>query len=257
MSFFPVHVPRRRGSIVPPPYQSFVFDGVDDVLQLTWTSTASDSERRVFTSSFWAKVDTFTSNEAMGYSSFFNTLFHTCTFTTITNVGSEAAVQGLAFPSTLVYGESPSTEDSYADEWVHVVAAHDSTQANGADRIKIYLNGQYLPHEFRTPIAQNGDFNGMFTDTAALFVGALFSQPMKGKIAILEFVTGAALPPTAFGEQVGSTWMGKKYAGSYGSFGARWDGTDGFNDVSGNGFDLDDQGSGVALDPVDLPPLLS
>src|SRR5690606_29014436 len=125
----------------------------------------------VFTSSFWVKVDSFTSNEAMGYSSFFNTLIHICAFTTFTNVGSQAAVQGIAFPSTRVYEEIAETEDSYVDEWVHVVVAHDSTQANDEDRIKIYLNGQHLPDENRTPIAQNGDFNGMFSETATLFVG--------------------------------------------------------------------------------------
>src|SRR5690606_15733730 len=36
-------------------FASYVFDGIDDVIQHVWSSTATDAERRTLTVSFWAK----------------------------------------------------------------------------------------------------------------------------------------------------------------------------------------------------------
>lgn len=116
---------------------------------------------------------------------------------------------------------------------MHVVAVFDSTNATGADRMRLYVNGERITSfSSQTIPAQNAT---SWTNGAGLvhrigvdpFAGS--AQYFDGYLSNIDFIDGLALDATAFGTFHPKTgqWRPKKYAGTYGTNGFRLDFSDG------------------------------
>jgi hypothetical protein len=110
--------------------------------------------------------------------------------------------------------------------------------------------------EFDQPGASES--HTMFTNGRLFVIGAdelAGGDFSSGKIAFIDVIDGLALDPTNFAFNNGGTWTRKKYSGSYGTYGFCLDGSDGFNDISGNaqhfsGINMD----ATNLSAADMPP---
>jgi hypothetical protein len=248
-------------------FASYVFDGLDDALEHVWQSTAPDADRRKWTLSFWAKTTenvNIDPEELNPYGIGFQSIFFDeeeeepdFTFFAVSDTWVDPDEE--VWPSQFYAGISPVGLELFEDPsfdtkvWHHYVVAFDSTQANEADRIKIYIDGQLV-----APSLWACELNALsyfFLEDALFELGRFSEGPwfFAGKLAFFQIVSGAQLTPDAFGEESGGVWKHKPYEGSYGAWGLCLDGTGGFNDVSGNGFHFTNVG-GVQLDPNDLPP---
>lgn len=121
---------------------------------------------------------------------------------------------GTNFRGSTAYYRDPSA-------WYHFVCAVDTTQATGANRIKMYVNGIQITSfaESSDPV-QNADLGvnqntahriGAETNTAGFF---------NGLLADIHFCDGTAYDASAFGEfDANGIWQPKRFAGVYGSQG--------------------------------------
>jgi hypothetical protein len=105
--------------------------------------------------------------------------------------------------------------------WYHFIVSVDNTQANLADRGRIYVNGilQSLGTQTAT---QNEDYHlltGLTYDIGRTAITN--SQYFDGYFAEFHFIDGQALTPSSFGETdaVNNRWKAKAYIGSYGANG--------------------------------------
>ena len=135
---------------------------------------------------------------------------------------------------------------------------YDSTQGTAANRYRIYKNNVEQATTKSPGISLNEE-NRLFKDTASMFIGNRPANFVAKSLAFIDVLEGIAAVPGDFAFNNGGIWTRKKYAGSYGSYGFSLDGTDGFNDVSGNGQDFSGTNMTTAdnLDPGDLPPYTS
>lgn len=224
-------------------FASYVTDGIDDHLLLTWASTASDAERRTFTLSMWVKLS---ESEEM--------------FSQVTGSDEEEWMFFAANPFFCIILDDAGNEEHAGgfdeNEWAHVVFVVDTTQNDPDARFRIYVNNVPSNGDDDIPPAQNY-ITRMFVagNSFAIQGDILFDYFAPGRIAFIDLVSGQALTPDYFAFDDNGTWTRKPYEGSYGNFGFSLDGSDGFNDVSGNGFHFTNVG-GVQLDPNDLPPFI-
>lgn len=227
-------------------FASYIFDGDDDVIQHVWSSTGTDAERRVWTASLWVKLN-LSNDDALLWRAI--------------NAGeteyTDAAIdfEGVSLDQNSEMGVfMAAPPDNNA--WTHYVFRVDTTLATGADRFRIYRNGSLLSPDSIGTVPQN-TLTMMFQSGGRIEFGGYTDVDAfdAAKVAFIDIVSGQSLDPSAFAFDDDSTWTRKPYEGSYGNFGFSLDGSDGFNDVSGNGFDFSQSG-GVQLDPNDLPPFL-
>ncbi len=137
--------------------------------------------------------------------------------------------------------------------WHHYVYAFDTTAASAGDRIKLYKDGALLSATDDGTFNQNEDTRA-FAAGGTLYLGNGSNYGAK-KLAFVDVVVGTAQTPADFAFDDGGVWTRKKYAGSYGSYGLAFDGSDGFSDVSGNSLDMTPENmTGADLDTYDLPP---
>ena len=106
--------------------------------------------------------------------------------------------------------------------WYHVVLSVDTTQADGADRHKLYVNGsQITAFTTNSPIPQNTDT--AINNSVIHAIGARFNanEPnLNGYLADVHFIDGQALDPSSFGEfDTNGVWQPIAYAGTYGTSG--------------------------------------
>lgn len=234
--------------------RSFVFNGVDEALVRTLiTSTPGTT---IFTYSFWVKIAAF---DGANQASIFQVI----------NAPTNDAWLSFSVQDsgdTVVLEQSSGSEvwseaigaidpDVVAATWQHLVIRYDSTQAAAEDRIRIYLNGVLIePDPSNGPILNEA--HRLFTDGRQHQIGAWLDAGsfLNGKLAFIDVVDGLSLDPTAFADDVGF-WRRRKYTGSYGTYGFCLDGSDGFNDVSGNGQHFTGQNMTTEsnLDINDLP----
>ena len=114
------------------------------------------------------------------------------------------------------------TQAVYRDysAWMHVVCAFDTTQATGANRVKIYVNGsQVTTFTLSTDPTLNTDY-GVNRAVAHQIGQRQGSTYFNGYLADVHFIDGQALDPTSFGEfDTNGVWQPKAYSGSYGTNG--------------------------------------
>ena len=137
---------------------------------------------------------------------------------------------GLAGGGAFQLVTSPIYRDTNA--WLHVVCAVDTTQSTNTNRVKIYVNGVQVtvvggsnnwgassgfPNQsYATPV--NG--LGLPQQFGSCYVGGANAKRFDGYISELNFIDGAQLQPTMFGQfDSNNTWVPIQYTGSYGTNG--------------------------------------
>jgi hypothetical protein len=108
--------------------------------------------------------------------------------------------------------------------WYHFVVALDTTQATGANRLKMYVNGVEIT-TFSTDnraanISQNTDYG--ININAAHHIGSYQGSSgfFSGYLADIHFIDGQALTPSSFGEfDDNGIWQPIDYTGSFGTNG--------------------------------------
>ena len=112
------------------------------------------------------------------------------------------------------------TNARYRDpnEWIHVVFAHDTPNATGGDRMRLYVNGvEETSFGSDTNPPLNYDCS-LFRNDAENYIGCNDgSDFFYGNLAQVYYIDGQVLDPTYFGytDPLTGTWRPKKYTGSY------------------------------------------
>ena len=199
---------------------------------------SSAGNRKTFTWSAWVKRCKFSTNQTFFSAGSSSSSLPRVDWQFIT----DDKLQLYFNPTGSTWIRGITTTASYRDPsaWYHIVAAIDTTQASGADRVKLYVNGEqitaftfgaYLTQDSDMPINNTIEHNiGRYQSDANAY--------FDGYIAEVNFVDGQALDASYFGETKSDTWIPKKYTGSYGTNGYYLDyatrATDPI-DASGNG----------------------
>ena len=174
---------------------------------LTRDFTATPTNAKKFTISFWVKFSRFGTNQSM-----------------ITNYGNsgndEFAIQfrndntiGIIDWKGAGVANNHESSRKFEDptSWYHIVVAGDSTESTGSDRLKFYVNGvRETSWASATDIGQNNDYNWN-KETAGTSIGHLIGTAgnggniFQGYLAHIHNVDGSALAPTVFGETDSTT----------------------------------------------------
>lgn len=197
---------------------------------------SSAGNRKTFTWSAWVKRCKFSANQTFFSVGSSNSSLPRLDWQFI----SDDRLQLYFNPTGSTWIRGITTNAAYRDPsaWYHIVAAIDTTQASGSNRVKLYVNGEqitaftfgaYLTQDSDMPINNTVEHNiGRYQSDANAY--------FDGYIAEVNFVDGQALDASYFGETKADTWIPKKYTGSYGT----------------NGYYLDF--ATRATDPIDASP---
>lgn len=229
---------------------SYVFDGSNEYLERI-LSTLGANDTRICTLSCWIKVPNVTSDQGSLLSVYNSVSDRECWFWVVN-------------PDTIGW-DNPGGPGGYSEfydghavddnAWHHWVLRFDSTQGTAADRVRMYRDGSQVGNSGTVP-ALNTTFR-WFKNAIRFRIGNSYSGGVTiGNIAFIDVLEGVSAAPTDFAFDDGGTWTRIPYAGSYGTYGFSLDGTDGFNDVSGNNQHFTGVNMTVAdnLDDADLPP---
>ena len=108
--------------------------------------------------------------------------------------------------------------------WYHLVVAVDTTQATGANRVKVYINGNQVT-AFGTSNDPTQNTTTGINTAIAHSIGSEYSgtryQYFDGYLTEVNFIDGQALTPSSFGNTNATTgvWQPAKYTGTYGTNG--------------------------------------
>jgi hypothetical protein len=188
----------------------------------------SASNRRTYTWSGWVKRGALSYGEA--------TLFNAGT----TGIGSnDTGFLGIRFTSgdkldiTTGNTDLRNTTQVFRDPaaWYHIVVAFDTTQATGANRVKVYINGTQVTDYAGTDPTQNLDTavnNNVLHEVGRTSWNS--AGYFDGYIAEQNFIDGLQLTPSSFGktDPVTGQWIPIKFGGAYGTNGFYLN----FNDTS-------------------------
>lgn len=250
MNFLPGWNPGFMGvaAAAAPPAQpaSIAFNGTDEYLSRVLSTSGASTT--IVTLSFWTKVPAFSGFDSLfgsfGEESAFFSFFDD--FDNSINAATFGVGDWFAFPSGLTLP---------TDTWEHWVIRVDTTQGTTANRVRFYQNGTQRT-DSQEDVSQN-EATCFFISGNEIVIGEdlVEPNPFPGKLAFIDVLEGVSADPTAFAFSDGGTWTRKPYAGSYGTYGFSLDGTDGFNDVSGNGQHFTGVNMDASnLDTADLPP---
>ena len=165
-----------------------------------FTRDVSNGNKKTFTVSFWTKRCDLASGDQL-WGAWQGTL-------------NDANWQGLAWQGT-----NPNiafqtwnaatvvrTNTVYRDPsaWYHIVLAIDSTQGTAADRLKLYVNGEQVTDLAQnTYPAQNFNFDAVAGGEHTILTnwqGSAYYGHYDGYMAEFNFIDGAQLTPSSFGE---------------------------------------------------------
>ena len=102
--------------------------------------------------------------------------------------------------------------------WEHIVIAYDTTQANAADRVKVYVNGEQRTVNGGFPAQnQDGQWNqGSRTHYIGRQTDSITNYTLDAYLADVHFVDGQALAPTAFGDfDSNGIWQANEFDGNH------------------------------------------
>ncbi len=236
---------------------SFVFNGTDEVMVRTLSTSAPGTT--IFTYSLWVKVGAYTPvfDTAVLFQIANAPTYTEACYAAINALGDEFSLNQ---DGTASWGEvtDPLTPDIATATWTHLVFRYDSTQGTADNRLQLYRNGTLLTDSASPSEPGASEAHGLFANGYQHQIGAWLDAPVyfQGKLAFIDVVDGLSLAPTSFAFNNGGTWTRSRYTGSFGTYGFRLDGSDGFNDTSGNGqhFTGTNMTLGANLDTGDLPP---
>lgn len=238
---------------------SFTFNGTDEALTRTLVTSAPSTT--IFTYSLWVKVAAYASGHAPFYQVInapTNTAFIACGIQSsgdVINLGQDDGANDWQESVTGITPDIPTAT------WQHIVFQYDSTQGTADNRIRMYRNSNSVLTDTAGGSGAPGasEAHGLFTNGRQHQIGGYLDVPrrLNGKLAFIDVLDGVSADASAFAFDNGGTWTRMPYAGSYGTHGFSLDGTDGFNDVSGNGQHF----TGVNMDATnldfaDLPPFI-
>jgi hypothetical protein len=163
-----------------------------------------------------ANAVVFSIGQSTGIANYLQCFFDTSNQLHVYGVTSSSAVMDVY--TTAVFRD-PSA-------WYHVVVTIDTTDATGANRVKLYVNGVQQAVTTTTTITQNatipGNVSGYIGGIGAVIYNAAYTNYLDGYLAEVNFIDGQALTPSSFGETDATTgvWKPKAYTGgSYGTNG--------------------------------------
>jgi hypothetical protein len=225
---------------------SYVFNGTDELMTRTFSTSAPNTT--IFTVSFWMKT-----TDTDGHSIF---LSHTgTTFTQVLYFNDESFNARDTIASVAAWDEGTAGGVLNLDNtWHHFVARYDSTQGTADNRLILYKDGSVVNDTNFTAIGAS-EVHHMFTNGNVWQLGNYSLGFDSKKMAFIDVLEGVSQAASAFAFDNGGTWTRKLYAGSYGTYGFKLDGTNLFADVSGNGQNFTGTNMDATnLDTADLPP---
>jgi hypothetical protein len=114
-----------------------------------------------------------------------------------------------------------STSSQFRDSsgWYHIMWVLDSTQSNGSDQRRVYVNGVQQPLTINTALTQNEDtpFN---VSSWTMYLGVYGINNQNGYDGLMSqayWIDGQALGPGYFGytDPLTNTWRPKKFSGVF------------------------------------------
>jgi hypothetical protein len=232
---------------------SFIFNGSDEALTRTLATAGASTTR--FTYSIWFKPSAFPSGAAF---QIIDAPTNDNWLTGGLNATSAALIEAVS--GSNIWGENISgAVTNTTGVWMHLVYRYDSTDATADNRIRFYKNGTLITDANSTggQPALN-EAHSLFANGRQHQIGGWLdvADHFSGKMAFIDVLEGISADPTSFAFDNGGTWTRLNYAGSYGTYGFSLDGSDGFNDTSGNAqhFAGLNMTTGSNLDIADLPP---
>lgn len=217
-----------------------LYNGLSGYLRKTFT-TAADQKRWAFSSWLKPGVGGNTYQRLIGvggeanYTSFLNLIDGKLMLYSDTDQGgTQTDYNSLNRYSDIIF-------DLNNPEWKHVVVIFDSTKGVEVDRVRAYADGAQvnMPENWNLVLNETCLIGGPFKHTIGgneSFAGSS-SHFYNGPMAQTQFVTGASLEISDFGEMIDGHWHSKKYAGNFGTNGFCAEYQDGENlalDTSGN-----------------------
>ena len=174
---------------------------------LTRDFTATPTNAKKFTISFWVRFTKFHSNQSIisnyGNSGNDDFAIQFRNDNTLGIIDWKGAGVANNHESTRTF-EDPTS-------WYHIVVAGDSTESTGSDRLKLYVNGlRETSWASATDIGQNNDYNWN-KETDGTSLGHVIGQSgnagniFQGNLAHVHNVDGTALTPSTFGETDSTT----------------------------------------------------
>jgi hypothetical protein len=208
----------------------------DDNAYLSKTLSASPTNQKIVSFSFWAKrgnLGVYSYNLVGNTSAPYVVIgfINDDTFSFQLNAGSGST--GLI--TTAKYRDTSA--------YYHMLCVLDTTQATSSNRLKIYINGIQIT-DFGTANYPTQDSNwNINTNVEHGIGGSSAIQDFDGYMAEVHFIDGQALSPTDFGEfdEDSGIWKPIEYSGSYGTNGFYLDFENSGSlgaDQSGNGNDF-------------------
>jgi len=237
---------------------SIIFNGTDEYLARTLSTSAPGTT--IFTYSLWVKIAAYDASDAARLFQVINAPTNSEYMAgDINTLGDEIDLQQSSGAAAWSRFAAPITPDIATGAWRHIVFRYDSTDGTAGNRARVYLDGTLITGSGTNPALNEA--HRLFTDGREHQIGAWadVSDFLNGRLAFIDVIDGISLAPTDFAFDDGGTWTRIPYAGSYGTYGFSLDGTDGFNDVSGNAqhFTGTNMTAGANLDGADLPPYTS
>jgi hypothetical protein len=245
--------PRRVAARATP--AAFTFNGTDEALLRTLATSSPGTT--IFTYSLWTKVAAYSASNTAYLFQVINVPTNSqFIFGSITNSGSSAKLEQDS--SSDDWGEIAITSPNInTGAWHHLVMRYESSNGTADNRLRFYQNGNLLTDNNSPSQPGASEAHRLFTNGRQHQIGAFvdLGSFLSGKLAFIDVVDGQSLDATSFGFDNGGTWTRKKYTGGWGTYGFSLDGTDSFNDVSGNAQHFTGQNMDASnLDTADLPP---
>ncbi len=232
---------------------SYIFNGTNERLEAAQSLNAADRTR--WTGSFWTKQSTFGASVAAAYLASFHDSNSETAWAYVDPGFEDITVECLNSTSTEIgYEFTDPGAVSAGNIWEHFVVRWDSNQGTSDNRIRIYRNGSLLTDDADTTPGASAIFH-FFSATHTIYIGNVPFSPTAKRMAFIDVLDGISAAPTDFAFDNGGTWTRKPYTGGYGTYGFRLDGSNGFNDASGNGRSFSGVNMDASnLDAADLPP---
>jgi len=173
----------------------------DDTAYLSWTP-ASAGNRKTWTLSFWVKPSVASGDKALFSASTTVGSNSNRTLIQISESGDDHKFFiGEDYSGTFSYRRKLSRVFRDPSSWYHIVIEVDTTLSNGADRVKVYVNGNHETDYSGTDPTQNADW--FWNNTISHAIGrdnGNQSRYFDGYLSEVNFVDGTALDATSFGE---------------------------------------------------------
>jgi len=181
---------------------------------VTWSPSGAGDQQK-WTLALWFKGKSTDAEEAYFGGGDSGSSYYMFAFKSNNKLVLDLQTEGVGFVSTSSSIRSTSV-------WKHIVIAADSTQTSSSDRIKWYIDGtQITAWDTENQPGKDGNITWVNTTTAQAYSSLPWATGANYYMADINFVDGAQLAPTVFGEDDGGTWIPIDPEPTYGTNGYR------------------------------------